>query len=71
MKKKHLFKDLGYNIYTQVYYYNGQPYEGYVLQKGYRIFGIPCWTRIVSCCDSEELLKEFITREIPLKYYYG
>lgn len=60
MKKiKSLFKKVfntntGYFIQTHLYFYGGKPAVGYVLCKGYIMFGIPGYDRIGVFVDKAE-----------------
>lgn len=52
---KNLFNtNTGYFLKTQVYYFNGNAYLGYILCNGYIMFGIKGYTRISAHIDKEE-----------------
>lgn len=56
---KNLFKKLfntntGYFIKSVFYYYNGENHIGYIICKGYIMFGIPGYDRIEILIDKTE-----------------
>lgn len=55
------FKDLGYDYYPILYWYDGKPEVGYVITRNYTFLWIPAHDR-VSVCVSMEDLKETLEK---------
>lgn len=49
------FKDLGYNHYPILYWYEGKPETGYVITRNYTFLWIPAHDRVSVCIDKEDL----------------
>ena len=54
MLKKLFNSNTGYFLNTHVYDYQGKPQIGYVLCKGYIMFGIPGYDRLGVFIDKDE-----------------
>ena len=57
----------GYFIDKLVYYYEGEPYLGYILCQGYVLFVIPGYDRVGIYCDKESLLNSMKILGIKLE----
>jgi len=47
--------NIGYFILEHKYQYNGIDYKGYILCRGYRMFGLFGYDKLVIATDEEEL----------------
>ena len=59
-------ENVGYFINEHVYYYEGQPYIGYVICQGFRFFGVYGYTRIAHAHDKQTLLEVIRRFNLPL-----
>jgi len=61
-----IYKDLGYSIEKRIYYYESEPFLGYIICSDWRFLGLHGFDRIAICHDKKSLDKELELRDINL-----